>query len=119
MELSSLNNLFAGFATYLEHISMEHNTFYDTLSIKYTPYMYDLIDQDLDFDEAYYQNMIHVFEKMLEKEVNDALHSETRLVSITVQKTKQLGRFHTVLESTTTYTKLQNNAIAKCVHTVM
>lgn len=67
--------------------------------IYYTPYLYDLLDQDLDFDEYYYEKMMANLDKMLHEEAKQACQEQP----ITIVKVKMLSRAKTEMEKRKSY----------------
>lgn len=61
--LGHINELYEHYKDYIH--SFELTIEGRALAIKYTPWAYDLIDADLDFDEAYYLNMISGFDRFI------------------------------------------------------
>lgn len=97
-----IQGLFEGFNDYIfEKSSME---FGPELAITYTPYSYDLIDADLDFDEIYYSHhLIPNFEKLLDTEIMNYLKTHALHTRIVLRKGKMVFRTQIDKDSETIY----------------
>lgn len=87
MSTVSIVNLFSGFSDYISHSIVATNQKAKELSITYVYKMYDLIDKDLDFDEAYYEKIMVNLRAVLFEECKELLNaSEFTNVTITCCK---------------------------------
>jgi hypothetical protein len=83
---SSINALFASFALYLHDYHVVLSADEQKLNIYYTPLPYDLIDQDLDFNEEYFEILMNNFKNMLLVEAKDYVRKTKTQVSIVKNK---------------------------------
>jgi len=97
--------LLNGFKEYIYEKSLVESADGELL-IVYTPYSYDLIDADLDFDEAYYSNhLLPNFVKLLNTEIINYLkQDDSAYHAITVHSGKMVFRSQVVKEKEIKYT---------------
>jgi len=55
------------------------------LCVEYTPYAYDYIDDDLDFNEEYYSNLCASFQKWLETTIRDMIRMKEIKQGVIIQ----------------------------------
>ena len=63
--ISLINSLKSSFEDYLDQFTVNYVHTLEEIQIEFTVLNYDLIDDDLDFDEDYYQNLVSHFRKWL------------------------------------------------------
>lgn len=93
--MDNLYELYEHFRSYIKDFSMKIEN--STCSISHTPFAYDLIDNDLDFDEEYYDKMMRNFDTCLLVYVRDMLKSNS-IKKVNIRKYKMLFRNESVLE---------------------
>lgn len=76
-----LDLVIENFKEYLRNIRVSNID--GEIEIEYTPYLYDYIDDDLDFNEEYYQGLCDSFQRWLESVALDMLkESEAKRIKI-------------------------------------
>lgn len=104
MSLDEVHGLYDHFKEYIKEYSFHLDVEECLLTIDYTPWEYDYIDGDLDFDEFAYMAMLDEFDRYLHimicEEVS-RLDGDVRHAH--VQRFKMLGRMDRVLDRDTWY----------------
>jgi hypothetical protein len=72
-----IESLFHGMRDYVKNYTIASNPKTGELHIFFVYNSYDLIDADLDFDEAYYERIISNIQSVLVKEVRVLIAAET------------------------------------------
>lgn len=107
-----VRSIIEGFSEYLCNIDISENQF--VKSIKYTPLLYDYIDDDLDFDEAYYSNhLISNFERMLDFEIMNLFKLDPNLQEFKVEKGKMIFRDKFEIDTVIEYVR-QSDKVEVC-----
>ena len=104
---SDIASLFDHFKEYIYDFEMRSNGMDHTLLLRYTPWAYDLIDCDLDFDEMYYGTMMGELDRWLDIYAKE--HVTSTGVTVMVEKSLMLFRSESVLDSETTYRYVDGN----------
>jgi len=103
---SDIFSLFDHFKEYINDFEMRKKDEHSLL-IRYTPWAYDLIDGDLDFDEMYYETMMLELDRWLDLYVKE--HVACTGISVIVEKSLMLFRKASVLDCEITYLYVDGN----------
>ena len=102
--MDNLKTLFHGFQEYIHEKSIMERD--GVIEISYTPYSYDLIDADLDFDEAYYTNHLLVnFDKLLASEIMNLFKEHANIRIVRTKRGKMMFRNTTSLDKIVEYSR--------------
>lgn len=96
MAAEYISGVLHGFKEFIHEKSvLEHD---GEITITYTPFSYDLVDADLDFDETYYnEHLVPNFEKLLETEaVSQMLNIGPAIKRIVIHRGNMVFRNHIV-----------------------
>jgi hypothetical protein len=98
--MEAIQGIFDGFREFLQNASiMEANK---TVYISYILLPYDLIDDDLDFDEAHYATLLLRFDALIESEIINQI-KDGKGYKYQVNKGKMLFRNHSIVQHVIEY----------------
>lgn len=105
--METIQGIFDGFHEYMQNVTiMEENK---TVHISYIPSPYDLIDEDLDFDEIHYSSMMSKFDDLLESEILNQI-KEGKGLKYVIKKGRMIFRGYTVVDAIIEYEAGQQQA---------
>ena len=98
--MEAIQGIFDGFREFLQDVTiMEANK---TVHISYISLPYDLIDDDLDFDEAHYATLLVRFDALIESEIVNQI-KEGKGYKYHVNKGRMLFRNHSTVQHVIEY----------------
>lgn len=112
---SNLKTIFENFKEYMETWSITYNSEEKKYKVEYTPLLYDLIDDDLDFDEEYYNRLIENIDRMLEVTIKDMLRDENSEI-VEISRNTLLSRSERKFEYKKCY-MCETNGLIKVMRT--
>lgn len=105
--------LFDGFKEFFKwftsHIERNDKSEKATVTIRYLPFTYDLIDKDLDYDELYYENIINNFKKFMKVYALSLFKKDEQIFTVEILQFKEIWRDNVILYQTDTFMKNDQN----------
>lgn len=90
--------------------------------LTYVPLPYDLVDEDLDFDEVYYNDHLMVnLDKIIDSNVMNIFQTNEKLLQVVVNKGKMRMRNQIVTDRTVEYNRLSKDSVEvniKCIRSL-
>lgn len=117
--LDEVEILYDGFREYFRYFNLKRNITMNhlRLEIEYVPIQYDLIDDDLDFDELYYEKIHKEFDRYLNIYLLSLFKKTSLDLSIEVNKRKEISRNFSIDYIRHEYSKNNDRIMHSITHT--